>query len=341
MTDWIDRIFATPVMSNVLTRTLVSYVAALRYWDSWHQLRYGVPLSLSEQMPRSVTTETVSHFVEDHLPIARDGRLHMRMRPSVECGLREAGFNARINCCAPATTHFRLQVLERAHRLLGLWLDHAFIRAKKAELYAAWEAERAALGAPAALPMSAANIQKSLLRVCGNDREGIMDAALVVLLCRLTPLQATRLRMSDLLPGTLIREGEEVDVVELTIRKPVGRLQRFQPKVRFVENEAISIKSWGAIRDIEIQLDGLFFVRQPWGTSSRSLNYLWIRRRLHRLAQRAGLADSRGRSLCSPRWLRNAFERGILEQTMLVKVARAARVGTSSVINIMRARDNG
>ena len=140
----------------------------------------------------------------------------------------------------------------------NLRFDRELVRRRKPEIYASWEAERAALGITMALPMSATNTVSALLGVCNDDREGTMDVALILFLCRLTPSQVAQLRFSELAPGTIVLDGEELDAVELTIRDPIGELQTSQPKIRFVGDEAtlsaerkveVKIKEGGVVAD--------------------------------------------------------------------------------------------
>ena len=335
MADWVDRLLAEQKMT---LRTIAQYAAGLRYWDTWHRLRYGMPLPLADAPPTAVSLDAVTAFVDDHLAIAVGGRLRMRMTVATFDGLRAAGYNARIDCVAPATSDWRLQVLQQAHRLLSLHFDRELVRRRKPEIYAAWEAERAALGIPMALPMSATNTVNALLGACSDDRDGTMDVALILFLCRLTPNQIAQLRFSELAPGTVVRDGEELDAVELTIRDPIGELQTSQPKLRFVGDDATLIKAWGALREDEVVQgrEDWFFARKVRRNASPALDHAWIARRIRLLAQQAGLADASGRSRVSPQWLRKAYEREWREHSNLVKVARAARVGTRTVLRMTR-----
>lgn len=333
MADWINRLLAT---QEVAPQTITQYAAALRYWDAWHQLRFGTPLPLAEDPPSALGSAALNAFIDDHLAIAVDGCLQMRMTSLIFDGLRQAGFNARVECVAPSTSGWRLQVLQQAHRQLRLQFDRTLGRERKPEIYAAWQAERAALGIPMALPMSATNTVSALIGACSDDHDGIMDAALILILCRLTPRQVAELRFSELSPGTVIRDGEELDAVEFTIRDPVGEFQTFQPKIRFVGNVATLIKAWGALREDEVHGDDWFFVRKARCKTSSALDHLWIARRIRLLAQQAGLANAGGRTRCSPQWLRKAYEREWREHSNLVKVARAAGVSTRSAIQLTR-----
>jgi hypothetical protein len=101
----------------------------------------------------------------------------MRMVDEIDQGLREAGYNRDIDCVSPKTTFWRIEVLKYAHRLADLPFDRKAAFRKEAELNAIWEAERAAVGAPTAVPMSVASIVSVLLSGCGDDRDGVRDAA--------------------------------------------------------------------------------------------------------------------------------------------------------------------
>ena len=336
MADWVDRLLSAHAVPT--SRTIAQYAAGLRYWATWHQLRYGMPLPLADAPPTGVNSEVVAAFVDDHYAIAVEGRLQMRMVPAIFHGLREAGFNARIECVAPATTTWRLQVLHKAHGLLSLRFDWKLVRSRIPEIYAAWEAERAALGIPMVLPMSATNTVKALIGACGKDRDGIMDVALILLLCQLTSSQVAKLHFSELKPGTILRDGEELDVVISAIHEPVGEMQTSQLQARFIGDEAILIKAWGAIREDEVQgNEDWFFVRKSKHHTSAALDPAWISKRIHLLAQRAGLADATGRNQVSSRWLRKSHEREWREHSTLVKVAHTTGVSTRSVLRMTRA----
>ncbi|QSX75879.1 hypothetical protein HIV01_005055 [Lysobacter arenosi] len=225
------------------------------------------------------------------------------MASEISQGLVENGYNSRTDCPAPRTTVWRLLVLQKAHRSLELPFDYGLVVNRKPEIYSAWEAERAALGQSAPTIMSASNVLDALLSVCDGDRDGIMDAALIVLLSRLTPRQISALLFHELTPGTIFWEGEHLDAVELKVHIPVGDFQAFQPRIRFVGTDAVMIKAWGAIREDEVQGNDWFFVRKPRGNSPSSLNEKWITRRVRMLMDRAGLSRPSGHAR-DPPWIR-------------------------------------
>lgn len=334
MADWVDRLLAEHKAAPL---TIMQYAAGLRYWDAWHKIRYGVRMPLADIPPSALKPDVVDAFIDDHLAIALDGRLAMRIGSLVLDSLRAEGCNLRVDCVAPATSIWRLHVLQIAHSLMNLQLDCEQIRQRKPEIHAAWRAERAALGISMTLPMSASTTVEALINVCGDDRDGVMDVALILFLCRLTPSQAAAVRFSELTPGTVVRDGEELDFVRYVINAPFGAMQKAMPVIQFAGRPATLIKAWGALREDEVQgCDDLFFVRKARRNTFPALDHGWIARRLRILAQQAGLADASGRTQVSPQWLRKAHEREWREDSNLVRTARAAGVNTRTVLHMLR-----
>lgn len=335
MSDVFDRLLAN---HELAPRTVSQYMTVLRYWAEWHRLRFGTPLALSRMSPVGVDSNVVNDFIDDHLAIVSNGRVSMKMEKSIVSGLRGAGYNVHVECVAPRTTEFRLNVLHKLHRIMGLPFEIETVRKSKAFIYAAWEAESAVLGISRDAPMSASNTVNALLGVCGADREGVRDVALVLFLCRATPSQVAELRFFEVYPGTIRKDGEEQDAVEFLISHPINDRQKFEPKVRFVGVEATLIKAWGALREDEVhQKKDLFFVGKfrNWNTSP-ALNPSWITARIHHLSQAAGIAGTRGCRTISPQWLRKAHEIESIDDSHLIKVARAIRVTPRSVIRMTR-----
>jgi hypothetical protein len=224
--------------------------------------------------------------------------------------------------------------------LLGLPFDRAQIRSRQAEIAAVYESEKAALGTPTSVPMSAKNIVQTLVAACTDDREGIQDAALVHFLFRLKPDVVARIRFKDLVPGHL-KVDPDVDIVALLLDEPAAGPLTFRSQLHFIGEEATDIKFWGAIREDEASGDDLFFVHLTRSGELVPLNALRIARRLKLLARRAGLADVRSNRACSPTGLRKAFEREHHESLPLTKVARAARVSLRSAKLLTRGMKPG
>lgn len=332
--DWIVRLFARAKWSG---RTVAQYGSCLGYWDVWYRLRYGAALPLSETPPKAVSAVAIHSFIQDHLAVVEAGQLGMRMTPEIAEGLRAAGYNRNVKCAHPESTAWRIRVLSGLHKLWGLHVDERLPAEAKSELYATWEAERAAVGASISVPMSATNIVRALLAECARDREGIRDAALIVMLRYLTPNQIRLLRLCEIMHGMVEIDNRETAAIALTIPNPVGDFQKFQPRLQILGSDAEVIDRWGALRADELSTDDWFIVR---GTGSRAkpISEVWVRRKLRALASSAGIADARGRSECSPRWLRKVSEREWRENSSLVQIARVARANTRAVIKAVRGR---
>lgn len=344
MSDWIETLLAG---MDVLPLTRANYANALRYWDAWHRLRYNAPLPLAEKPPRAREQEMVNAFLNEHAYVTENGLLRLTMPTRRFVALRESGFNGRRGVPSPRTTEFRMSVLNTAYEHAPLpedewrrdyWyrqLHGPIVRLSISDLYASWEAERVAVQGSETLPMSVTQIISSLVKACGSDREGLRDAALLVMLQRVTPQQAAALKFKDLTPGYISEAEQLVPVVEFLIEQPISAMQHADRRVRFLHNDADVVKAWGAIRQSEISGDDPFLVR--WhGTRIAELSHQWTCRRVRLLAKRAGLADIEGRTTISPRWIRKGYEREFREQSMLVQIARAARVTVGGALQLSR-----
>ena len=334
MSDWIERLLD---LANLPARSRRQYHIGLKYWDTWHRLHYATPLPLSGETRQAVTPVVVDDFLADHTPICRDGRVRMRMVDEIDQGLREAGYNRDIDCVSPKTTFWRIEVLKYAHRLADLPFDRKAAFRKEAELNAIWEAERAAVGAPTAVPMSVASIVSVLLSGCGDDRDGVRDAALIVLARRLTVGQICQLNQGDWRFGEKTVYGQVVPTMELDIREPVGEVQAFDRSLCLLGEEAERVKAWWDIRNADgaIEADS-FLIRIVRKKGPRPLFDKWICSRFRALAQRMGIAGATGRSSCSPNAIRKAFEREWREHSGLVRMARMAGMSTQAMLRYGR-----
>ena len=344
MSDWIDPLLAT---AGILPLTKTQYANALGYWDAWHRHRYGAPLPLSEKPPRALDLEVVKAFIDEHAYVSANGKLHLTMPTERFARLRELGFNIHCDVPTPRTTDFRLTALNTAYKHVRLseeesrrdyWYRQVHgptVRQWINDLYASWKAEQVSVQGSEPLPMSVTQIVSSLLRVCGSDRDGLRDAALLVLLQRITPQQAAGLRFKDITPG-YVPEGEErISEVEFWIQKPVSAMQLADRKVRFLHHDADVIKAWGVVRESEASGDDPFFGRALHGLTTE-LSHRWVCRRVLLLARRAGLADIEGRTTICPRWIRKGYEREFREQSTLVQVAKAAGVTIRGALQLAR-----
>lgn len=347
MSDWIDILLAN---ADLRTLTKTQYALALRYWDAWHRLGYGAPLPLSENPPRALDLGVVRAFIDEHSYVSASGKLCLTMPTERFAALKESGFNIHCDVPTPRTTDFRLTALSTAYKHARLsqeewhrdWsqrrLHRLTIRQWINDLYANWEAERVTVQSSEPFPMAMTQIMSSLTRVCGSDRDGIRDAALLILLQRITPQQAAALRFKDITLGYIPHGEELVSVIEFWIQQPVSAMQLADRTVRFLHQDAAFIMSWHAIRKSEVADDAPFLVRSRklHGLITTELSHGWICRRVLMLARRAGLADATGYTTVCPRWIRKGYEREFRERSTLVQVANAAGVTIRGAFRLAR-----
>lgn len=334
MSDWIERLLD---QANLQTRSRRQYHIGLRYWETWHRLHYATPLPLSEPARQAVGPAIVDDFVADHAPICRDGRVRMRMAHEIDQGLREAGYNRDIDCVAPKTTCWRIDVLKYAHRLADLPFDRRDGFKQKAEHNAVWEAERAAIGAPTAVPMSASSIVAVMLHGCSSDWDGVRDAALIVLAQRLTVDQICQLKFGEWSPGEKTIHGKVVPAMELEIREPVGGIQAFDRRLQLLGDDAERVKAWWSIRYAEGAVESApFFVRAVRKKAPCPLFDKWVCSCFRAIAQRVGIVGATGRSPCSPNAIRKAFEREWREHSGLVRMASMTGMSIETLLGYRR-----
>lgn len=330
MSDWIERLLD---QSDLPARSLRQYRIGLRYWETWHRLRYATPLPLSLAAPQAVQPTIVDDFVADHTPISLDGRIRMRMVDELDRGLRETGYNRDIDCVTPRTTYWRIEVLNSAHRLADLPVDRRAAFKHKQELNAIWGAERAAIGTPTAVPMSAATIVERMLQACGSDWDGARDAALIVLAQYLTVGQICQIELGEWRLGERSIHGQVVPVMELDIREPVGDIQTFARGLCMLGDDAELVRAWWAIRYGDGALASEpFLVRAARKKEPGPLSDKWVFLRFRTLAQRAGITGAKGRSPFSPNAIRKAFEHEFWEHSGLALTARRLGMSTPMVL---------
>ena len=332
MMDWIS-----PILDrlDLASRTKDQYASVLRYWAIWYQVRYGTQFPLACVPPSPVPTAALEDFFEDHRAVPAMGGIRLNMAATTLQCLRDAGLNMSVQCVSPRTTEWRVSVLSKAHRGLDLRIDQDFILTMRRRSYSMWESAHASLGALSSLPIRFRAAVWSLCNACSNDDEGAMDKAMVLLLCRLSTKQVANIQFDDVMPGILLRDGFEQDVVSYTPNDSASELQRSQGKFHIVGAHARLVKIWGAIREAEGGSHGYFFRRRLKDGSLSSLSEIWVRRRFSYLRDRAGLRSIGGRRPVTPQWLRKSYENEFYEELTAVRVARKARIGTRAAVRMI------
>ncbi|NJB79310.1 hypothetical protein [Xanthomonas arboricola] len=338
MTYWAKNLISR-VELNAHSANL--YISALNYWAAWHELRYGCSLSLTETRLLPVSGQVVTAFFCDHMVKVSQGQLALCMAEPISDALAERGFNAGRVMVAPSTTEWRVNVLRSIQKAWNLPFDDSSLADNLSKLQASFRASKAALGHVVQPPGSLEYLINQLVSVCTLDEEGHRDAALIVLVSYLSPRQVACLRMADLLPGRVATDAGEIDVVEIALHTPETRYQRLVPRVRLLDEEAITVKEWGTMREQHDAMpDAPFFTRRTRVDYSVWLNEAWITRRLRLLTERAGLLGTFPGAMCTPKKMRLLRENGSFEHSIQARVGRAMGIGISAALNNIERASN-
>ncbi|MDC8640409.1 hypothetical protein [Xanthomonas hortorum] len=339
MTDWAERLINKVALNE---HSAAQYIFALNYWSAWYELRYGCSLPLTEMPPAPVSRKAVIDFFNDHMIKVCQGQLTLEMAEPIKATLAKRGFNGRRAVVAPATTAFRIDVLRSIQKAQNLPFDKSVVAEHVSRIQASFRASQATLGHAPPSAVSLEYLLSRLLSACTKDHEGRRDAALILLLSYLSPRQVACLCMRDLLPGSVATNKGNIDAIDITINLPETKRQRLTPFIRVLEDEAIAIKEWGAIRELQVATqDAPFLIRETRVDHPVWLNEVWITKRLRLIAKQAGLIGSYHGAMCTPIKLRMAREHEYFEHSIQARLGRAMRIGISAALNnLERARDS-
>ena len=308
-------------------RTVRSYGNCLAYWDCWHRLRFGnATLPLLRSQPEPIPDEVLAAFIHDHLATVIGGQLGMQMPPVLADGLRRAGFNRKLACPTPRTTLLRLKVVRRVMRLHDLPYNKRLFQRGMADTIAMWNA--APTTPPHALDAFGAidGYVKRLLDACPPDETGLRDAALVILLRRLTPNQALDLRIEDvhqLDPNTL----------QLPFRDAVNQAQRDLRVALIRDREASVLMRWITVRRNQGESTEPLVTRERRTKAGLKIPASWVIDRFRQIALNAGVNHKR---LCTPTQLRRATELAEVDQSLIVQIARSVGIGVPAIRSILK-----
>lgn len=345
MEDWLNILLLRRPIRDLTRR---QYAAALDYWRAWHRVRYGSEFPLARVPPRLVDISVIDTFVEDHLYRADEGRLQLAMPTT----FREALAAVAPKLPSPLTTEFRITAL---HTVVDCMVTDvqpedypvfaAFvegwpqIRAKLQVVRASWEAERACTGeADDTAPMAATHAVARMVEASGEDLWGRRDAALVVLLQRLTPQQVVRLPFKDVIPGFTKNTEPPVTVAQVITQDFASVTQSAMGPIRFLDPDCEALFWWASQRENEVSPNDTFLARPPSKNNPRGrLSVPWIRARVRVIARRAGLVNSRGETIVTPRWIRLGYQREFREsKSLFAVIARRSGLTISGVRRLLQ-----
>jgi integrase len=90
---------------------VLSYRAALRYWEGWYRLRYGTPLELP------VAAAVTIQFILDHSERVAEGERRFELPPEIDEALVVSGCKKSRGPLSLSTITHRLAVLSKLHSL--------------------------------------------------------------------------------------------------------------------------------------------------------------------------------------------------------------------------------
>ena len=319
---------------------------ALQYAANWYRLCHdGEPFPLARVPACPMDDTAIAEFVEDQLPVIKDGQVVSSMNREVHRALQDLGYFHGHPCPSEATTRWRLKVMHACQDRLHPGYDsgeRAFQKGK-ARVSAEWQRVNAALGSHK-LAASGRDFVHQLRGVCTETPDGIRNRALVTLMQLLTTGQLARLRLGDLSLGT-IQVGEALaPVVDITIEHPANKFQRNYPRRRLFGSDAEAVTLWWAHRvhdDLGVRGDspspGLrLFVRYTRGGRTATVSREWVLMTFHRLARASGLEVAGG--ICRPSMIRSLGDWESAENARLVVIAD--QLGLERVDSVYRILKN-
>lgn len=94
--------------------TLASYRSALKYWEAWHGMRYGLPI----QLP--VCASSVLQFIVDHAQRISEKGLVSELPHAIDMALVSGGYKRKPGPLAHNTLVHRIAVLSKVHQIRSL-----------------------------------------------------------------------------------------------------------------------------------------------------------------------------------------------------------------------------
>jgi hypothetical protein len=323
--QWIKSLLGT----RLSDRSRGQYVLALEYAANWYRLCHdGEPFPLARVPACPMDDTAIAGFVEDQLPVIRDGHVVSSMNPEVHRALQYLGYFQGHPCPSEATTRWRLKVMHACQNRLhpGYYSGKLAFRQGEARVSAEWQRVNAALGSHK-IAASGRDFVHQLRGVCTETPDGIRNRALVTLMQLLTTGQLARLRLGDLNLGN-IQVGEAlVPVVEITIDHPANQFQRNYPHRRLFGPDAEAVTLWWTHRvqdDLGMRDDALsqglpFFVRYTRAGRTATVSREWVLKTFHRLARASSLEVAGG--ICRPSMIRSLGDWESAEYGRLVVIA--------------------
>jgi len=339
---WIARL----LNARLSGRSRNQYVQVLGYAAIWYRARYGQTFPLAHEPARPLDASEVEAFVDDQLPVFRDGRAVCAMHPSAYDALRDRGYFRGHVCPSEATSRWRLKVLSTCQKQLrpGYYGIARDVAAGMVRISAAWQRVRAGIG-DRQLAAASPDIVGQMRDACPDTRDGLCGRAMVTLLKVLTTSQLARLRLGDLAVGQIPSGDSFAAAVDITIRRPTNVFQRRYPRRRLLGSDAEAVTAWWKCRAEDAQVSATeplspavpYLVRKAAGGDTTMVDRGWVLMKFHQLAMAAGV-EVAGQSY-RPSMIRGLGDSESFEYRQLVMIAN--QLGLERAGSVYRILDLG
>jgi len=233
--------------------TTRSYATALRYWAGWHQVRYGVDLSLP------VSEAVVIQFLVDHIQRKNKTGLVSELPRAMDQALVAAGLKAKVGPLKLSTVVQRVAVLSTAHKLKRL--------ANPCELPSVRtllsRARRAAVkrGERSTKKTAITRTElEAMLATCDDSLEGLRDRALLCFGFASGGRRRSEIAAADMRDLRKVREGGYIYRLEYSKTQQAGAKVDSTPDKPILGRSADALAAWLVAADVR---EGAIF-RRVW-----------------------------------------------------------------------------
>ncbi len=225
------------IAEGTAANTVRAYAAALRYWEAWHQLRYGIELSFP------VSESCVVQFLVDHLQRTNSrGQLTSELPQEVDRQLRAQGFKGKAGPLSLATVDHRVSVLSKAHVLKGVENPCA-LPSIRALLSSARRASVKRGERPHKKTAATGDVLRALLDTCDESLIGLRDRALLLFGFASGGRRRSEIALADLRDLRRVPEGF-IYRLEYSKTRQAGAIAGSQPDKPILGEAAEALERW-------------------------------------------------------------------------------------------------
>ena len=278
------------IAEGTAANTVRAYESAMRYWQNWHQLRFGSPLTFP------VSEACVIQFLVDHLRRTNSrGELTSELPPEVDRQLVAAGLKGKPGALSMATVRHRISLLSKFHAMQRLEspcaLPSVRILLSTASKASVKRGER-----PNKKTAATADVLRALLDTCDDSLLGIRDRAILLFGFASGGRRRSEIALADLRDLRRVPEGF-VYRLEHSKTRQTGAIAGSQPDKPVLGEAADALQKWLQSSGVS---EGRLFRRVQGNRIGSSLSDRSIANMVKKRAQLAGVdGDFAGHSLRS------------------------------------------